>query len=142
MLEINYTLLIQVITFLLIVFFLNATLYKPIRNILGRRQQEMTSLESSVEEARRKAEEFQRQVAEGQVAARREGFAEKERLKSQGLEQEKEMLQEAASRVDERLKAARAEMDEKVGEVRRALEGELSQFSRELAEKILGRSVA
>ncbi len=45
MLEINNTLIIQIANFLVLLFLLNIILYKPIRKILGQRQEEMRTSE-------------------------------------------------------------------------------------------------
>lgn len=141
MLEINYTLALQVITFLLLVFLLNIILYRPIRKILAQRNQETRSLQGMIDEFQRLSEEHEKKIEEGMVQARKEGYLEKEGFKGKGLEEEKGILQEANSKVEEELGLARKEMENRISEARKALEGELTGFSSELAQKILGRSI-
>lgn len=141
MLEINATLLVQICNFLLLVFILNIILYRPIRRVIRRRHEETDALQSAIEQYQRKAEENEQGIEESRVAARREGFNEKERLKGEGQEEVKKVMQEASSSMEHKMGAARKEMDEKVKDVKGQLETEIGAFSRELAEKILGRSV-
>ncbi|MFH1243047.1 MAG: hypothetical protein V1689_11890 [Pseudomonadota bacterium] len=141
MLEINYTLPLQVITFLLLVFLLNIILYRPIRKILAQRNQETGSLQGMIDEFQRLSEEHEKKIEEGKVQARKEGYLEKDGFKRKGLEEEKGILQEANSKVEEKLGLARKEMENRISEARKALEGELTGFSSELAQKILGRSI-
>ena len=141
MLEINATLFLQIITFLLLVFLLNITIYRPIRRVLAQREEETGSLQEMIDEFQHRSEENEKGIEEGLVQARKEGYAEKENSKGQGLEEEKGILQEANSRVEEKIGNARKEMDTKMADVRKALEGELVVFSNELAQKILGRSI-
>jgi F-type H+-transporting ATPase subunit b len=72
---------------------------------------------------------------------RKTGYEEKETLKNKGLEEEKALLKEAATASGERMGQARADMEKKLREASGALQKEISLFSKELAEKILGRSV-
>jgi F-type H+-transporting ATPase subunit b len=137
----DYTLFLQLANFLFLLFILNILLYRPVRQILGKRKAEVDGLQNSVSELEGNANRFAGELEESMAKARKTGHQEKESLKNQGLEEEKALLKEAASASGERMGQARAEMGKKLLEARGALEKELSLFSKELAEKILGRSV-
>jgi F-type H+-transporting ATPase subunit b len=137
----DYTLFLQVANFLFLLFILNILLYRPIRQILGKRKAEVEGLQHSVGELEGKAGRFAGELEESAAKARKAGYEEKESLKHQGLEEEKAVLKEAATASGERMGQARAEMEKKLLEAKGALERELSLFSKELAEKILGRNV-
>ena len=141
MLEINFTILLQVITFLLLLFFLNIILFRPIRKILAQRNEETGSLQGMIDEFQDRSEENEKGIEESMMQARKEGYVEKENFKGQGLEQEKGILQEANSKVEEKIGIARKEIEKKISDARKVLEGEMTGFSNELAEKILGRGV-
>ncbi len=137
----DYTLFLQLANFLFLLFILNIILYKPVRQILGKRKAEVDGLQQSVSELEGKASRFAGELEEDKAKARKTGYQEKENLKSQGLEEEKALLKEASTASGERLGQAKAELGKKLAEARGALDTELSLFSKELAEKILGRSV-
>jgi F-type H+-transporting ATPase subunit b len=137
----DYTLFLQLANFLFLLFILNILLYRPIRQILGKRKAEVEGLQHSVGELEGKASRFAGELEESAAKARKAGYEEKESLKHQGLEEEKAVLKEAATASGERMGQARAEMEKKLLEAKGALERELSLFSKELAEKILGRNV-
>jgi F-type H+-transporting ATPase subunit b len=137
----DYTLFLQLANFLFLLFILNIILFRPIRQILGKRKAEVDGLQHSVGELEGKANRFAGELEEGMASARKSGYQEKEGLKHQGQEEEKALLKEAAAASGERMGQARAAMEKKLAEARGALETELSLFSKELAEKILGRSV-
>ena len=141
MLEINTTLFIQIINFLVLLFLLNLLLFRPIRGVLNRRNEEMSALRRLVEEYGGKISEQEKGIEEGIVLARKEGYLEKEKLKTEGLEEEKNVLQEAGSSAEDKIRRATKEMEEKLSGVRKALDEQVSVFSRELAEKVLGRSL-
>jgi len=48
MISIDYTLLIQIANFLVLLLILNIILYRPIRNILSRRKEEIHAFETTI----------------------------------------------------------------------------------------------
>ena len=141
MLQIDYTLFIQIANFLILLLVLNIFLFKPIRGILKKRNEETSQLENVIEDFRDKAEQNEKGLEKNKILAQKEGQTEKGNLKAKGLEQEKGILQEAGASAETRIGKAKEEMEVKIAEVRKALEVQITQFSGELAEKILGRSV-
>ena len=141
MLKIDYSLLIQIVNFLLLLFLMNILLFKPIRKILTRRNEETSSLEQTIEDYQNRSDEDEKGIEEGLVLARKEGYKEKEGLKGQGIEAEKGVLQKAGSSAEEKIGTAKKELEKKMVDVRKALEDQVVSFSEELAEKILGRSI-
>ena len=141
MLAIDGTLFIQIANFLLLILILNIFLYRPIRRILIQRNEETDSLQKTIESYQGRSEQNEKGLEESMVLARKEGFLEKEGFKGQGLEEEKGILQEANSSVEERLGKAKKEMEMKITDIRKTLDDQVGAFSKELAEKILGRSV-
>jgi F-type H+-transporting ATPase subunit b len=141
MLEVNGTLYIQIANFLLLIFLVNAFLFKPIRNMLLRRSGEISALEKGVEDFRSRAEQREKEMEESTVRARKDAFLERERLKGEGSEKEKGILQEAMSQAEQKVGLARKDMDSAMQAVRHALDAELNVFSKQLSEKILGRAL-
>jgi F-type H+-transporting ATPase subunit b len=142
MLQVDQSLLIQIVNFLVLVILLNIFLYRPIRRIIAQRGEEVGSLESAIQEYQGKAEENEKGIQEQMVEARKEGFQVKESLKTEGLEQEKGILQKSGSAVEEKISAARSKIEGQLKDVRKTLDDQVAVFSKDLAEKILGRSVA
>jgi F-type H+-transporting ATPase subunit b len=120
---------------------MNILLYKPIRRIMALRNDEIDSLAKAIEEFRVRSEEDKRAIEENMIRVRKDGFMAKEALKADGLEEEKGILQEAGSVVEERISQAKSEIEMKMAEARKALEAQISGFSKDLAEKVLGRSI-
>lgn len=141
MLEINSTFFFQIGNFLLLLLLLNIILFRPIRRIMIRREEEVNSLQKAIEDYQGRSEQNEKNIEEGMVLARKDGFAEKEKLKGTALEEEKAILQGAGSSVEQKLGKAKSEMEMKMADVRKALEDQVTGFSTELAEKILGRSI-
>jgi len=141
MLEIDATLYFQIANFLILLFFLNIFLYRPIRNILAQRNKETIALESAIQEYLEQAEQKQQGIIEDTTKAQKDGHAEKEGLKREGLQVEQEILKEAGFSVEDKLLTARKEMERKIAEAHVALEDQIASFSREVSEKMLGRNI-
>jgi F-type H+-transporting ATPase subunit b len=137
----DYTVFIQIANFLLLLVLLNAILYRPIRKILKNRREEMDGFQNKIQDLEGKLSSYTKRIQEGTAEARKEGLKERETLKKNGQEEEKQMLREASSKASVKIGDARKEMDEKLKGVRLSLEREMALFSKELAEKVLGRSL-
>ena len=101
----------------------------------------MDSLSGLLEEFQEKSEQYGKELNENRVNARKEAFQQREELKGQGLEQERAALQEASSQAEGKMTQARGEIEKGLLIARESLKGEIEGFSKELAEKILGRSI-
>jgi len=141
MLSIDGTLILQIANFLVLLVVMNIILYKPIRGILAKRDEEMSSRQKMIDDYQGRAKDNEEAIESGMVSARKEGYQEKESLKVLGQEEEKGVLQEAGVAVERKLTAAKQEIETKITTARETLESEISGFSNELAEKVLGRSV-
>lgn len=141
MLNIDGTVILQIANFLVLLVVMNIILYKPIRGILAKRDEEMASRQKMIDDYQGRVNDNEEAIESGMVSARKEGYQEKESLKVLGQEEEKGVLQEAGAAVERKLTAAKQEIETKITAARETLESEISGFSNELAEKILGRSV-
>ena len=141
MLSVDQTLIIQIANFLILLFLLNIFLFKPIRGILAKRNEEESELQGSIDDYQARADQNEKGVEEGKVQARKEGVKEKDGLKGQGMEKEQGILRDAMAAAEEKIGNARKDVDAKMADVRKSLEDQVAVFSNELAEKILGRSV-
>jgi len=141
MLEINSSLFLQVANFLILIVLMNLFLYRPIRDILRRRSEEMGRLEGLISDFSVKSEQERNLIEERLVKARKDGYQEKEGLKAAGLKEERALTQEAGAKAEAKIGQAKTEIEGKIEEVRKALEDQVSIFSKELAQKVLGRTI-
>ena len=141
MLTIDYSLFIQIANFLFLIFLLNIVAYRPIRGILNRRKEEMSSTEEITQDWKRKADRNSEEFENRLLETRNEGLKEKGNIKGQGIEEEREMLLNVYSSVEENIDKARLEIQDKISQARQSLQTEVETFSHELAEKILGRGI-
>lgn len=137
----HYLILIQIVNFLILLFLLNIIVYRPIRGILNRRKEDMDSTSNITDEWKMKIEKYSAEIEDNIYSTTKEGLKERSDLRNKGLSAEKELLQDAYSQVEEALVKAKNEITEKIKNARVSLQDEMDSFSRELAEKILGRSL-
>ena len=137
----DYTLFMQIANFLVLLVLLNAILYRPIRRVLTNRREEMDAFQNKIQDLEGKFTSYTKKIQEETAEARKAGLKEKESLKKNGQEEEKQMLREASSEASGKIGDARKEMEENLKGVRLSLEREMALFSKEIAQKVLGRSL-
>lgn len=139
--NLDQTLIIQMINFLVLLWILNRFLYKPILKILDDRKARIQASEGEVEELKARASEqwdsYQRQLQEARIEAN----AEKERIKAQGAEAERRLLEEARAEGSRLVEDSRKMIQEEVSKARDLLKAQASAVASEMASKILGRSL-
>jgi F-type H+-transporting ATPase subunit b len=142
MISVDYTLFIQMANFILLIFILNAILYKPIRKILIERKKKIQGYKEGIDGLQRDASEseetFQAKIGE----AKTKGFQEKETLKQTGQEEEKQLISEINQKAQAELEAVRGQIAKDAEVARRGLQRDIKVFSAAIAEKILGRAVS
>ena len=141
MVEINLTIVIQVIQFLILVFILNRLLFKPIGQVLAERQQKIASWEEKTknlqETARLNLEKYENQLTEERLKARESQEQLTRELKEKEDKNIKAVSEKAALIVAETQQALEKERERLRVELRQQAK-ELSQI---LAEKVLGREL-
>jgi F-type H+-transporting ATPase subunit b len=142
MISVDYTLFIQMANFILLIFILNAILYKPIRKIVIERKKKIQGYKEGIDGLQRDASEseetFQAKIGE----AKTKGFQEKETLKQTGQEEEKQLISEINQKAQAELEAVRGQIAKDAEAARRGLQRDIKVFSAAIAEKILGRAVS
>ncbi|MBN1842318.1 MAG: ATP synthase F0 subunit B [Deltaproteobacteria bacterium] len=142
MISVDWTLFLQMANFIVLIFILNAVLYKPIRKILIERKKKIQGAEESIKGAQQDAAEtmqtFQTKIGE----AKMKGHQQKEGLKEAGQEEERRLVDEINQKAQADLEAVRVQIAKDAGAARDKLKSEVKAFSAAIAEKILGRAVS
>jgi F-type H+-transporting ATPase subunit b len=137
----NWTVGIQIINFLIILWILNLILYRPIRSILRQRKEKIEGLEATIETYNEDTQEKDSAFAAGIKEARAKGLNEKEALLQAAAEEEKEII----AKVNEKAQAELADIREKISReaktAKGALQTKVDEFSSDICQKILGRTV-
>ena len=141
MISIDYTLLIQIIGFFILLVVLNQFLYKPVQRILKEREEK---IEGSI----KKAAQTDKEIAEGIIAYEKKlkeaavkGNEERARIRQEGIEKEKAALEAARAEAFRELTGIRNEIEASKKSAIAGLGTEAKSLARDIAGKVLERSV-
>jgi F-type H+-transporting ATPase subunit b len=141
MINLDITLVIQMINFLLLLFVLNLILFRPIRKIIKERNQIVETFNSDITsltgEAQASMEEFEEKILE----AKKEGVGRVQSMKDEGEEAEVELIATTTQEVQARIEEARKKVASDIQDARTELQKQVQTFSVAVTEKILGRSI-
>ncbi len=142
MIEINFTLLIQAVNFLLLVFLLNVVLYKPILKVLEERERRVDGQQA---EAKKLLDDAQQLVAEYNQrlhGAKIEAMNAKNAARSEASEEASRIIEEARKKADEHISQVQKQIRSEIEQAKREMEPDLGAMAATIAERILGRKVA
>jgi F-type H+-transporting ATPase subunit b len=142
MISIDYSLFIQIVNFVVLIFILNAIFYKPIRKILLERKKKIQGYEEGIQQLHDDAAESEKTFQKTVGEAKTKGFQEKEALRQAGQEEEQRLLDEINEKAQADLEAVRAQIAKDAEAAKVSLRGETEAFSAAIAQKILGRAVS
>ena len=138
----DWTLFVQILNFLVLVFLLNMVLFRPIRKIIQSRQARLASFEEDISELADDQQGILGQVDEQLTAARREGLGLRESLRQEGSQAESSLLEQVKKEVEAEWTRVEAKIKKDVGKARDALKAQAQDFAMALATKILGRKLS
>jgi F-type H+-transporting ATPase subunit b len=139
--SLDYSLGIQIINFLLLIFILNILLFKPILGMIDKRKKQF---EDSDAEVRRLQETVERKMADYEEKLRQAKAAaveQKNEIIRQGAEEAKAAIDAVRAQIPGMMEEFQARMDQEIGAARTILAERSTQLSIEIAEKVLGRSL-
>jgi len=139
MIDINLTIVIQVVQFLLLLFFLNRFLFRPTINLIEEREKKITTWKEETknfhESMQARLQSYESQIVEAKVDAQAQ-----QELVTEELQKEEDKKLEAVSEEAVRTVAStREKMQEETELLRGQLREQAEEMSQLLAEKVLGR---
>jgi F-type H+-transporting ATPase subunit b len=139
--QLNITLFIQIINFLVLLFLLNVLLYKPILSKIREREARIRKDQEKALELEQKVLDQENRHQQELAKARQTAAQEKGALLAESKKQESEILEQAraeASRIVEQMKAS---IQMEAEEVRKTLKAQMTPLAQSITEKILGRAI-
>ncbi len=137
----NWSFLLQMANFIFLIWVLNLILYKPIRNVLKKRQEKVTGLEESIESFQKDVGDKQEAFNAGLRSARVKGLEQKESLLAEAAGEEKKIIGQINEKAQAELSQVREQVAKDVEVARQTLLKEVDGFAEAIGEKILGRAV-
>ncbi len=141
MIQLNFTLLVQLVNFLVLLFLLNTILYKPVMAKLREREARIRGDREKAEQLARSVEEQEKRHQEELAKARQAAGKDKVALLAEAKGKESDILKKARSDAGAIIEEMKVTIQQQVGEARSALKTQMTPLARSIAEKILGRSV-
>lgn len=142
MIELNWTILVQMINFLVLMFVLNKILYKPILKIIAERDKQVSEGKQQVKELAEKGAGMVALYNDKLQAARVEAMTAKAAARKQSVEQVNAIIEEARKNAEQAILQVRQQVGEEIAAAKRELEPELASMANTIAEQVLGRKVA
>jgi len=141
MITIDITMFIHIINMIVLMFVLNAILYKPVQEILRKRQEKMESLHKDVaqfeDNARHRQEEVDRKMREASTRAKEALDGARNEAQSVGAKKLEAIRAESDGEKEKQLTDIRSQ----VASAQKELQDGASDFAKAMAAKILGRSL-
>ena len=142
MIELDWTVFVQIFNFLLLVYLLNVVMFRPLRRGLRDRLAAVAGLEGDVSQLSESEQGVLARVQEGLTEARREGLGRREALRAEGSQAESSLLDQVKQEVDAEWAKMEKKIKDDVGKARKALKTQAQDFAKTLAAKIVGRELA
>ena len=142
MIQIDWSVGAQLVTFLVLVFLLNKVLFRPIREALKARQARMDAQQSDIDFMETTGQGVDSETKDKLAAARREGVEARESLKQKGSEAEAALLEGIKREVDQEWSQVEERIKSEVAQARKSLQTQTQSFAQLLASKILGRELS
>jgi F-type H+-transporting ATPase subunit b len=139
--KLDWTLFLQFANFMILLILLNVLLFKPLRAALAARK---ATIDGNLAKARASEEQIRLQVAEYEAKlkeARQRGAQERAALRQTAVAEEARLLGAANETALRRLQELKGQVAEEAVTARQTLRGETEVLARQIAGKVLGRSV-
>jgi len=141
MIDFNYTLLIQFLNFLVLLFLLNVLLFKPVLKAINKREKTLGSLFDNVDGIKADAVSLEQAYEEGSRERKRPVLEGKEAALMEAQKSSMRLIEVARTELADELVKVKAEIERQNKSIYDALKGEVEKLSTEVAEKILKRSL-
>jgi F-type H+-transporting ATPase subunit b len=142
MINLNESILIQIVNFLVLVWLLNMVVFRPIRRILAERKDKVKSMEAAIDKSVGEVASKQSTYAESIKEARLEGVKKKDAQIQVATDEEKQIVEQINQKAAANLAEIRERVSKEAETARASLLNQVDEFAREIGQKILGRAVS
>jgi F-type H+-transporting ATPase subunit b len=136
------TLILHVIIILVMVYVLNATLYKPINKILESREKRTRGRLSEAQEIMKGVKEKLAEYEGSLRQARSEAYARSESQRAEAMMERQRRVNEMRNELAQSIATAKESIQEQAVQARASLEVESRLIARDISSRVLNRSVS
>lgn len=141
MIDLNFTVIFQLAIVLILMVALSSLVFKPFLRVVEERKDWIEGAEKKARALQQRSEELMERYRDSMSAAQAQGASIREEIRKEGLTQETEILQKAMEEANQFLEGMKGKIQEESRAARASLRLQARNLSRELAEKMLGRSI-
>ncbi|HNQ85892.1 MAG TPA: ATP synthase F0 subunit B [Deltaproteobacteria bacterium] len=142
MIEINFTLIIQIINFLALIYILNIVLYKPILKVLEERDQRIDGQQADAKKVVEDCQALMVDYNQKLYNAKVEAMNAKNAARNEASEQANGIINDARKKAEETISQMQEQMASEIAMAKKELEPELEVMAATIAQQILGRKAA
>ena len=135
------TMVLHVIIILVMVYVLNATLYKPINQVLAAREKRTKGRLSEAQEIMASVTEKTSDYEKSLRQARAEAYAYSEAQRTEAMKDRQQRVNEMRGQLAETLAREKQAIDQQAGSARAELDSESRQIAAEIGSRILNRPI-
>jgi len=140
--NVNFTILVQIINFIVLTYLLNRILFKPVLRLFDYRSRRIEEFKNKTTEAEKSYEAKLKEYAKRIQNARNIAEEERQRLCQQAMGKRQDILLKAKTEADKITAKIRDDIKQQTGLVKAVIQREGELLSQEIAGEFLGRKVA
>ena len=141
MIELNFTVILQLAIVLILIVALSNIVFKPFLGVLQERRDWVEGAEKKARELQQRMEELMERYRDTLATAQAQGANIREEIRKESLAREMEILQKAMDEANRFLGEMKTKVQEESQTARAGLRLHAQNLSREIAEKVLGRTI-
>jgi F-type H+-transporting ATPase subunit b len=141
MIELNLTLIIQLVIVLSLMGILTQIVFKPFMTVLEERKNRIEDAEKTAKDLQQQADELIERYREAIASAQAQGAGIRDEIRKISLSEEMAILQNAMDEANRVIQEVKKNIAEDARAARADLRYQAQNLSRAITEKILGRSV-
>jgi len=142
MIEVNFTLIIQAVNFLVMLWFLNSFIFKPVLSHIDKREKKIKGISDEAERLAARGDASKVKYEEDLVSIHHAASEIVASARKQAQDQQTRILDDSKNKFKEIIENSRTRINEEMGSATESLNKELEGFGRSMAEKILGRKMS
>lgn len=140
MVSLDFTIWIQMINFLVLIFALNLILYKPILRIMEKRKKLMQETDDEIKQFNETVGERVATYEDKLRTAKLDALNLKNDILKEGADQAKSLIEGARSEIPAIMEQFNEKLSKEISDAKRMLDSQSRKISGEIADKLLERS--
>lgn len=141
MVSLDYTILIQMANFILLIFILKKLLYVPILGVMNERKERMEADDGDVKRLNQEVEQKFSEYEEKMRLAKLDAMEQRNTVVKEGADLAKSMIDAVRNEIPALMEQFNARIAGEVDAARTVLHSQSRKISLEIAEKVLGRGI-